>query len=238
MTKPSLIVFIKILTNLYIYGIMDIIASRRYTRRLAQILTERNETMKELINLFVSFYKIGALTFGGGLAMLPMLEREIVTKRGWADMDEITDYFAIGQCTPGIIAVNTATFIGYKRKKIIGGIVATLGVITPSLIIICALAGVIDAIDENVWVQHAFAGISVAVCALLVQSIIKLAKSGVKDAFQLVLAVSALAASLIFGTSSIPVIIAAGLIGCVYRAVLEKNKALPEKSDGKKGEGK
>ena len=101
--------------------------------------------MKLLFNLFISFFKIGIMTFGGGYAMLPMLENEIVTRNKWATMEEIMDYFAIGQCTPGVIAVNTATFVGYKKKKIIGGIVATLGVITPSIIIICLLAGVIDA---------------------------------------------------------------------------------------------
>ena len=189
--------------------------------------------MKKLWELFWSFFRIGALTFGGGLAMLPMLEREIVTKRGWADMDEITDYYAIGQCTPGIIAVNTATFIGYKQKKIIGGVVATLGVIAPSLIIICALAGIIDAVDSNVYVKHAFAGISVAVCALLVQSIIKLAKSGIKDTFQLCLGLAALLISLIFGVSSIPVIIGAGVIGCVCKNVCTKKDA--KDNNGKKG---
>ena len=91
--------------------------------------------MKELFNLFKSFFMIGAFTFGGGYAMLPMLEKEVVTKHKWATMEEISNYFAIGQCTPGIIAVNTATFIGYKQKKNIGGVVATLGVVTPSIII-------------------------------------------------------------------------------------------------------
>ena len=90
--------------------------------------------MQILWTLYRAFFMIGALTFGGGYAMLPMLEREIVAKHKWATQEEILDYFAIGQCTPGIIAVNTATFVGYKQKGIIGGIVATLGVVSPSIV--------------------------------------------------------------------------------------------------------
>jgi len=180
--------------------------------------------MKELLKLYISFFKIGALTFGGGYAMLPMLEREIVNNHKWATLEEIMDYFAIGQCTPGVIAVNTATFIGYKKKHVIGGIVATLGVITPSIIIICALAGIIDMFSENVYVQHAFAGISVAVCALLIQAIAKLIKGGIKDVFGLIVALCSLVISLIFGLSPIIIVLIAGIAGCTYKAITEKNK--------------
>ena len=89
--------------------------------------------MKELWSLFLTFAKVGVMTFGGGYAMLPILQREVVENKGWATDEELTDYFAIGQCTPGVIAVNTATFIGQKRAGIAGGIVATLGVVFPSL---------------------------------------------------------------------------------------------------------
>ena len=99
--------------------------------------------MKELFNLFIAFAKVGVLTFGGGYAMLPILQREIVEKNNWASDEELMDYYAIGQCTPGVIAVNTATFIGQKNKGIMGGIMATLGVVTPSLIIITAIAGIL-----------------------------------------------------------------------------------------------
>ncbi len=99
---------------------------------------------KLLGQLFLTFAKVGVMTFGGGMAMLPILQREIVEDKGWATDEELTDYFAIGQCTPGIIAVNTATFIGQKQAGIIGGIVATMGIVFPSLIIISALAGVIN----------------------------------------------------------------------------------------------
>ena len=121
--------------------------------------------LKELLTLFLTFAKVGVMTFGGGYAMLPILQREVVENKGWTTDEELTDYFAIGQCTPGVIAVNTATFIGQKRRGILGGIVATLGVVFPSLVIIAALAGVIDAFSHLAWVQHAFAGIRVCVCA-------------------------------------------------------------------------
>ena len=88
--------------------------------------------LKELWNLYRSFFTIGALTFGGGYAMLPMLEREVVEKHKWATQEEILNYFAIGQCTPGVIAVNTATFVGYKQHHIPGALAATLGVISVS----------------------------------------------------------------------------------------------------------
>lgn len=115
--------------------------------------------MKELWELFIVFAKIGGFTFGGGYAMLPILQREVVENRNWATSEELMDYYAIGQCTPGIIAVNTSTFIGYKRKGIIGGIVATIGCVFPSLVIIMIIAAFINSFTHIVWVQHALAGI-------------------------------------------------------------------------------
>lgn len=187
--------------------------------------------MKELVSLFVSFFKIGIMTFGGGYAMLPMLEREIVDKHKWATMEEIMDYFAIGQCTPGIIAVNTATFVGYKRKKIIGGIVATLGIITPSLIIISALAGIINIVSDNPYVQYAFNGVNVAVCALLVQALIKLSKSGIKDIFSACVAVAAFLLLFVLEWSPIVIVILAGTAGCVFKMITEKKQPKTEKKE-------
>ena len=115
--------------------------------------------MKECWELFWAFAKVGAMTFGGGYAMLPILQREVVEKRGWVTEEDLMDYFAIGQCTPGIIAVNTATFVGEKKKGVPGGIMATLGVVFPSLIIITILAGIITSVSDLAWVQNAFAGI-------------------------------------------------------------------------------
>ena len=132
--------------------------------------------MHILPDLFLTFAKVGVMTFGGGMAMLPILQREVVERKNWATEDELGDYYAIGQCTPGIIAVNTATFVGQKQGGIAGGIVATLGMVFPSLVIITALAGLIAAFSHLAWVQHAFAGIRVCVCVLIFNTVLKLAK--------------------------------------------------------------
>ena len=137
--------------------------------------------MKFLLELFLTFAKVGVMTFGGGYAMLPILQREIVENKGWATEEELMDYFAIGQCTPGVIAVNTATFIGQKNKGIVGGIAATLGVVFPSLVIISLLAGVIEAFSHLAWVQNAFGGIRVCVCVLIANAVVKLYKKAVVD---------------------------------------------------------
>lgn len=137
--------------------------------------------MKLLWELFWTFAKVGVMTFGGGMAMLPILEREIVRNKNWATEEELVDYFAIGQCTPGIIAVNTATFVGQKKKGAIGGITATLGVVFPSLVIITALAGLITNFSHLAWVQNAFAGIQVCVCVLIFNAVRKLWKKSVVD---------------------------------------------------------
>ena len=129
--------------------------------------------MREIINLFLAFAKIGAVTFGGGYAMLPILQRDIVKKHGWATDEELMDYFAIGQCTPGIIAVNTATFIGYKQKGVLGGIFATLGVIFPSIVIISVIAAFITNYADLPVVRYAFNGIRVCVCILILNAVLK-----------------------------------------------------------------
>ena len=137
----------------------------------------------EYLKLVWSFFKVGILTFGGGYAMLPMLQREIVERRGWATEEELLDYYAIGQCTPGVIAVNTATFIGSRKKGVLGGFLATLGVILPSLLIITAIAALLTSFAEIPAVQHALAGIRVAVVVLVGFSVWKLMTSGVKGGF-------------------------------------------------------
>ncbi|MDD3185344.1 MAG: chromate transporter [Anaerostipes sp.] len=137
--------------------------------------------MKEYLDIFFTFLRMGAFTFGGGYAMLPMLEREIVQNKKWATSEEIMDYFAVGQCTPGVIAVNTSTFIGYKLKGIKGGVVATLGFITPSFIIISIIAVFMNNFSHLKVVQSAFWGIRVCVCVLMIESVKKMIKGGVID---------------------------------------------------------
>ena len=132
-------------------------------------------------DLFLTFAKIGVCTFGGGYAMLPILQRELVEKRGWATEEELSDYFAIGQCTPGIIAVNTATFVGHSRKGAAGGVVATLGLVFPCLVIIMLIAAFLQNFAEQPVVVHAFNGVRACVCALILSSVLKLRKSTVVD---------------------------------------------------------
>lgn len=170
--------------------------------------------LKELWMLYRSFFTIGALTFGGGYAMLPMLEREVVEKHHWATQEEILNYFAIGQCTPGVIAVNTATFVGYKQHKVAGGIVATLGVISPSLVIIVAIAMLLQNFMDIAWVQHAFAGIRVAVCALIASSVWKLAKSNIKTWWHGLLAAAAFIVVLV-GISPVWAVAVCAVLGIV-----------------------
>lgn len=141
--------------------------------------------MNIFLDMFLTFAKIGVMTFGGGYAMLPILQRELVDSKGWTTEEELMDYFAIGQCTPGIIAVNTATFVGQKLRGNWGGIVATLGLVFPSVVIISFLAGIIEAYSHLAWVQHAFAGIRVCVCVLILNGTVKLYKKAVVDKFTL-----------------------------------------------------
>jgi len=173
--------------------------------------------MNELWNLFWAFAKVGVMTFGGGMAMLPILQREIVENRHWATEEELVDYFAIGQCTPGIIAVNTATFIGQKRKGTAGGIVATLGVVFPSLIIITILAGLISNFSHLTWVQNAFAGIQVCVCVLIFNAVVKLLKKSVVDKRTAAIFVLVLAGGIFLNVSPVWFVIASALAGIILK---------------------
>lgn len=143
--------------------------------------------LKKYWELYISFFRIGILTFGGGMAMLPMLTKEIIEKRKWATEDQVLDYFAIGQCTPGIIAVNTATFIGDKEAGAPGAFFATFGVVSPSILIITLIASVLRVFMDNPYVIHALSGIRIAVCALTLNSVIKLVKKAVIDTRTLIL---------------------------------------------------
>lgn len=165
--------------------------------------------------MFITFAKVGVMTFGGGYAMLPILEREVVENKGWATEEELLNYFAVGQCTPGIIAVNTATFIGYKYKGISGGIFATAGVIFPSLVIIIILAAFLQNFAEIPFVIKAFAGIRAVVAALVINAVIKFFKSGVKDLTGFFIFLAAFIIAGILGISSIYVVIGALIVGLI-----------------------
>ena len=196
--------------------------------------------MKDLLELYWVYLNIGCVNFGGGYAMLPLLERELVTKRGWTTMDELRDYFAIGQCTPGVIALNVSTFIGQKRKGVLGAVAAMLGFLTGPIAIILIIAAFLKNFAELEVVQHAFAGIRVCVCVLIIQAILRLWKSSVVDAFTLVLyAVILSLSALSTFTGLLPVkipaavlVILSGVAGLTASLVKDKN------SGGKKEDGK
>lgn len=137
--------------------------------------------MKPYLKLFLTFAKIGVCTFGGGYAMLPILQRELVEARGWATEDQLADYYAVGQCTPGVIAVNTATFVGASQAGVAGGVVASLGLVFPSAVIILVIAAFLQNFMDIPWVVHAFNGVRAGVVALILSSVLKLFKGAVKD---------------------------------------------------------
>ena len=181
--------------------------------------------MPLLLDLFCTFFRIGLFTFGGGYAMLPLLQREIVEKKHWATEEELLDYFAVGQCTPGIIAVNTATFVGFKEKKLSGAIFATLGIVSPSLVIITVIAALLSNFAHIAAVQNAFAGIRVAVCVLILNSIVKLWKKSVVDKLTFIVFLAVFVGSVLLSSvSPVAFIVAAAVLGIVVRVWLHTGK--------------
>lgn len=178
--------------------------------------------MKELLELYWSFLKIGGLTFGGGLTMLPMLTHELVQNKNWITEDELLDCYAIGQCTPGIIAVNTATFVGYKRRGVIGGIFATMGMVTPSFVIITILALFLQSFMDNVWVQHAMMGVRGVVCALMLNTVITLAKKSLIDKACIAICIIGFILAMFTKIPTVLLIIAAGIIGILLKVTAAK----------------
>ena len=171
----------------------------------------------EYLDLFLTFARIGGLTFGGGYAMLPILQREVVEKRGWATENELTDYYAIGQCTPGIIAVNVATFIGNKRKGVLGGIIATFGVVFPSLVIITLIAAFLQNFADLEIVKHAFAGVRVGVCVLVFNAVVKLWKKAVIDIPTGIIFALVLLVTVFLDVSPVILVVAAGIAGIIVQ---------------------
>lgn len=180
--------------------------------------------MKKIFELFWTFAQMGAVCFGGGYAMLPLLERELVTKRGWATQEELLDYYAIGQCTPGVIAVNVSTFIGFKRGGIAGAFAATAGMVFFPVIIIMIIAGLLKSYAENVYVQRVLSGIAVCVCVLIADAVSKLWKKSVKNKFGLIVFALVLLLSLFTDISSAFFIIGAGLAGFLFFGIGGKEK--------------
>ena len=202
--------------------------------------------MPELLQLYLTFARIGLVNFGGGYAMLPLLERELVNDRGWCTTDELMDYFAIGQCTPGLIALNVSTFIGNKRKGVLGGIIATLGFVTCPIIIILLIAMFLTNFADLPIVKNAFAGIRVCVCVLILQAVLRLWKKAIIDVrtlclYLVIFALAAFSSLLPISVPTFSLVIAAGVFGVFFgKANAPANKkstdssARKEKEDSRK----
>ena len=177
------------------------------------------------VQLFTAFFKIGLFTFGGGMSMLPMLQRELVESKQWLTEEEILNYFAIGQCTPGIIAVNVATFCGYKRAGLSGAIVSTIGIVCPSWIVITLIAGSISRFSDIVWIQRAMKGVYVAVAALLARAVFTFGKKIITDFVTAGIAVGAFLAMSVWNVSGILIVLVAGIIGFCAQIIRNGKRA-------------
>lgn len=182
--------------------------------------------------LYFSFMRIGGLTFGGGLSMLPMLKYELVDQKNWIKEDELIDCYAVGQCTPGIIAVNTATYVGYKKAGIIGGIFSTLGMITPSLIIITLIAAFLERFMNNIWLSHALMGVRGVVCALMLNTVITLAKKSLLDKIAWVLCIVAFLLALLSKVPTILIVVIAAFIGIILQMISDKKNTKKATDEG------
>lgn len=171
--------------------------------------------MKDLLELYIVFFRIGGLTFGGGLTMLPMLKYELSEKKQWVQEEDLLNYYAIGQCTPGIIAVNVSTFVGYKRKGIPGAIFSTMGMVSPSLIIVSILALFLDQFMNNQTVAHAVAGIKIVVCALMLNTVITLAKKSFVNAICVAVGILAFLLAMFSPIPTVLLVVLAGIFGII-----------------------
>ena len=184
--------------------------------------------MKELLDIYLLFFRMGAVTFGGGYAMLPILRREIVQNRKWMEEEQIMDYYALSQGLPGIIAINVSVFIGYRQKKVPGAVAAALGMVSPCIIIISIIAAFLKNFQDNVYVKHALAGISVCVAALILDAVLSMWKKGVKDTFGIVLFIVMLLLSVFTKVSPILMVVACAVLGILWRT--PKRRAAKEKA--------
>lgn len=180
--------------------------------------------MKELLEIFLVSFRVGIMTFGGGYAMLPILQREVVETREWVSEEEVLDYYAIGQCLPGIIMVNTMIFIGQKQKGNIGGIVAAIGTVFPALIIITVIAALLTNFADVPAVKHAFAGIRVCVCVLIFNAVTKLWKSSVVDWECFVIFIAVALASLFTKLTPVLFVILSAVMGIAISCLEVKKK--------------
>lgn len=180
-------------------------------------MSVKKQGADSLPEIFTAFFKMGIVTFGGGYAMLPILEREAVEKRRWVSKEEVMDYYAVSQGLPGIIAVNVSVFIGYQRRKVAGAVAAALGVVSPCILIITILAACLQSFQDNVYVKHALSGISVCVSALILSTVLGLWQKGVKDRFGLLIFLAVAGCSLFTSLSPILFVVGAAAAGILIR---------------------
>ena len=180
--------------------------------------------VRKYITIFLTFSRIGAFTFGGGYSMLPMFQRELVEKKGWLTETEMTDYFSVSQCLPGIIAVNTSVFVGHKQGGRAGGLAAAIGVISPSIVVILVIAAFIAHFSDIAAVKHAFAGIRACVCVLIINTVVKLWKTAIVDKVSLAVFVIVFAVSVFTSFPVAVLIVASGAVGIGIKALRRRAK--------------
>ena len=197
-----------------------------------EINNEVSQKRVSLWRLFATFFKTGLFTFGGGYAMISILEEELVANKKWITSQDMLDMLVIAESTPGVIAVNTATSVGYRVRGVLGAIVATLGVVLPSFLIITALTFVIKEFSSNRWYQAAFTGIQACVTILIINAFVKLAKQIERTWFSIVLLIASFAVAVFTDFDVIFIILIGGVLGLVYSLIVEqigkkRNKDLP-----------
>ena len=178
------------------------------------------------LDLFLSFARVSASTFGGGYAMLPFFRQELVEKRGWLTDEELLDLNAIAQCTPGVIAVNTATFCGYRTKGLPGAVFATLGLLFPPILIVLIISAFFWTLAQNPWVQHALTGVRACVCALIINSTVQLSKKALLDLPTVLLFLAVFLLAAFVGVTPSLLVIGAGVFGLAWHALRKKGGEL------------
>ena len=184
----------------------------------------KNSNLYKSLDLFKVFFKIGLFTFGGGYAMIPFIQKEIVEKNGWITDEEILDMFAIAEATPGVIAVNTATFVGYKISGFFGSFFATLGVVLPSFLIILLIAYYIKDFLSIKLIAYAFKGIRAGVIVLIIGAITKFYKKNDINLFNISLLIIAFLISAFTSINTILILLCALIIGIVYKVMTKRRE--------------
>ena len=186
---------------------------------------------KKLFELFTVFFKMGLFTFGGGLAMLPLIQQTVVTDKGWMSEEEMVDCVAVAQSMPGVIAINAATYVGARRNGFLGALAATIGVIMPSFIIIILAVLFLGAVGENRYINGAFTGIKAASCALILYSAYKLGKQVLKGKFEWIIALAAFALIIFLDVTALWAIVGGAILGVIYQSYRLRKKEPPKSSD-------